>query len=834
MISRNIKNKIPSSSSRAVKNNSIPLLIKKVNSEINVRKKVIIKYPTFEQELPDFHNKFIFKRIQSSSNLISSESILKDNKFHENIYQDVNSLNSYFKNNAIEIKQMIKERKFNNFRKIYNMFFNGHFSNEYFNDFNSMKKRKFYFPKRNNSFRQIRRNNSLPDLINSKSRLIKNIKNDSFTPKLSANSSKIINTHISNNKSINIINTQISKKQLKYNNSNISATTNESLFTNNLPDIRPNLNIGINEDSITNSQNNIILPKFPNLQAQNSSITESDNLFPDNLKNKSSFLTDISTIKIQYNINKLRLNNTKRIEKIDKYEEKILKLKVFQTYQREYLEKLLKNEKYRVHEKIDSIINMFKEHEKIYKDYLLNINEYIKFILNTSKEIEIEFRMINQNKRDIKYEMENLCDKIIDKQKEFEYLINIRNFLFFVKNRGKNIIKLNNEFVYKVAKRKILFEKLFDIFGRTEESCAYKNLRRLIPIKQLEKIATVKSAKAKIITRLANVIRNTLSKRESDKNILMPPPPGEKIFQTPEEFIKILNDMTNNDINLLYDYQKIQLEKDELQNKLNEAILSKEELEKSNSFIYLLEGSQYLKEIKQKNIKLSKQYEHINNLLNKKKELSSLKLDFKIYTFKAFNNIYYFDVIKYNRLRVEYKLEGLVLLEKLIYNINQIISINNLCGVFDKDDIYHYVPQNILEPILMLKKEYFNMENKYLINEYTLNLIKLYEFFGHYIINKNIEDKKRNIELYNKVRSKIINERQIFNSNLLKKMLAEKRETSINELIERWNKKIIKIKNKNDAIIKYNLNKRLDDKNNNHNLKEKDDEFNDNNSHHKE
>ena len=292
--------------------------------------------------------------------------------------------------------------------------------------------------------------------------------------------------------------------------------------------------------------------------------------------------------------------------------------------------------------------------------------------------------------------------------------------------------------------------------------------------------------------------------------------------------------MTNIDLDLMYDYEKIKIEKNKLLNELNEYIALFKEFEKSDSNIYLIKDNKYLKEEKEKNIKLSKQYHYKNDLLNKKKELSSLKLDFKIYSFKAFNNIYYYNIVKYNKLRIKYKLEGLVLLEKLINNINQIMTINNESNIFNKKDIYNYVPKNNLKQILDIKKEYFDKKNQFLIKDYTLKLIKLYEFLGEFIIIKNKESKKRNNELYNKVRDKVINERKIYNANLIKKMFVEKRDLSTKELVERWNKKIIKGLRKSDLENNYSINQSQKIKKTKLNFKKADEEFDENNLYYEE
>ena len=160
------------------------------------------------------------------------------------------------------------------------------------------------------------------------------------------------------------------------------------------------------------------------------------------------------------------------------------------------------------------------------------------------------------------------------------------------------------------------------------------------------------------------------------------------------------------------------------------------------------------------------------------------------------------------------------------------MTINNESNIFNKKDIYNYVPKNNLEQILDIKKEYFDKKNQFLIKDYTLKLIKLYEFLGEFIIIKNKESKKRNNELYNKVRDKVIKERKIYNANLIKKMFVEKRDLSTKELVERWNKKIIKGLRKSDLEKNYSINKSQKIKKTN--FKKTDDEFDENNLYYEE
>ena len=155
--------KIPPLPSRMVKSKSIPLLFKKINSERNPRKREIIKNSSLSYDSPKYHHKYNFNRQLSSSSTIDSRKIrIIDNKeFHENIYHDMTLINApSFNNNVSEIRQMIKDRKYQNFKKIYNMFFNTPFPNEYMNDFILLKKKKLLLSNKKNILIQIKRNKS--------------------------------------------------------------------------------------------------------------------------------------------------------------------------------------------------------------------------------------------------------------------------------------------------------------------------------------------------------------------------------------------------------------------------------------------------------------------------------------------------------------------------------------------------------------------------------------------------------------------------------------------------------------------------------------------------
>ena len=803
--------KIPPLSSRPNKNQSIPLLFLKMNIEQNQKNSSVKKFQSLEQDSPFLSNKYNSSRKISKSSSLDQLKLYNNRNFHNNIYKNIPLINLFsFNKNSASIRQMVQEKKYQNIKNIYSEFFNSPFNNEYMSDINRLKKRNILIPNIHYKLISMKRNNSCQDLLDVKIKLKSAMKNEDSTPRLSTNYSKALNIN-KNKKKINQYN------YIRNNfSSNLSTGTNKSLISIKFPTRQSNnSSLKISEESLTTNQNIISLPKLPLLKSSSlkSAESESEKIILENPKKEESFITGLGVDKMKFNINRLIAEKTKNKEKIDEYEEKILKLKICQSYQKERLKKLLNNKKYNIQERIDHIIQLYYKYEKIYEEYMESVSRYNNFLFKVSNELDIELRIISKQKHDMNYNLEILVNKIVDKQKEYENIISMRNFLFFAKNRDKKIIKMDNLYIYRISNRRKFVGKLFDILGRTQDSFAFKYLKKIIPLDHLEKIIHLATHKPTVKIRRGNTIKRTVrvsvEKPKEDINLLTPPSPGEKIFETPEDFIKVIENMTTNDLKLMKKYEKICLENSELKDELEEINALYEKFEKSDMNDYLMKDKKYLQDAKQKHIELSQRYKYLSDLATKRKELSSLQLDLKIFSYKSHNNIYFYNKIKYNKLRVKYKLEGLVLLEKLISSIKLILSLNKKLKIFSIKDIFHYIPRNILRQILELKVDYFNKDNQYLINEYTLKLLKLLEFFGEFITNKNERRKNMDKQVYNKIKENIQNERKIYNAQTIKQMVIEKREGTIKELMEKWNKKIIK-KKQEPIIIRKKLNKSLE------------------------
>ena len=765
----------------------------------------------------DLHHNYRFNVVRklSKSNYISQKIVKFSNLItnicsSDNIYKDATFMNApSFNKNLSHIHQIIKGRRFKNIKLLDNMFFNSGFSSENMDEFNIIKKGDFSVKIKKPKLRPIQRNNSCEELIDVSNKLQNIIKNEE-SPQLSTNFSKVLNIKKNNSK---IINNKMTTKNMKNNTSSYSTTTNKSIITSRFPEYQSNSNskICINDEEKKELKNDVSLPKLPinklkkivipQLNSQDSSIFDSEKLELESPKISGSFITSLNTDKMRFDINKLLIENTRGKEKIDKFEEKIFKMKIFQTYQKETLEKYINDERFSIQDKIDHIIKLYNLYEKIYSDYSTDLIRYINFLFNISNEYEIDLRFSSQKKKDINYEIEVLVNKLITKQEELEYLINTRNFIFRVKNRDKNIIKLDNQYVQRVSKRKKFVDFLFDLLGRTADSFAFKYLKRIIPLNQLEKIIIINNTnKKKTNTKRRMTLRQTTSLTSSTEKFfekLSPPPPGEKIFETPDDFIKVLNTLRNENISLLKEYEISELEKGNLLNELNQLNEIYEEYIKSYLHNYINKTKKELEYEKNKFNILSKKCDFAEKLLVNKNDLSSLKHDFKIMSISSHNNIYFFNIIKYNKMRIKYKYEGLVLLEKLVNNISYLLTENETLKFFELDEVYNYIPHDILIQLLKTKKEYFYESNQYQIKEYTLQLIKLFEFLCQMIVNKNEESKKLHGMNYIRIRNEVQKERNIHNNHIIKKMLTDRREAEAKRLMEKWNRKTV-LTRKND------------------------------------
>ena len=721
---------------------------------------------------------YIKQRLGNYSNLMNNMLSYK------NIYNDFSFQKApSFNENISEIHQMINGKRHKKIKYLDNLFFNSKFSNEYLDDIYQMRKNNILFQHDKNKIKILHRNNSCGQLIT----LSKNNKNiskneDSREYELSTNHSNIIK--IRNNRS-NMSNNNAGKI-MKNNISNVSTTTNKSINTNRFPEIYSNSNISNNEENENkNNINSVSLPKIEQRCNQNSEINNID-IGNISRQNEGSFITSLGVKKMKYKLNELMFENSKKNKKINEFERSILKLKIFQQYQKENLELYLNDDRFNIQERIDHILKMYKIYQNIYEEYQVDLSRYINFLWLVTSDFEVELQNEIKKKRELDYDVEVLIDKLITSQKELETLIGYRNFLFSVKNKDKKLIKMDNEFIYYKSKRKEFIDFLLNLFNREPNTMATKYLKRLIDLDELEDLLKKKGGRTRPLTRKSTVKTFTYS-----DDSLCPPPPGEKIFDKPEEFFKIIEDLEYRNISLLKQYENIRIYNLQYRSDLNKYLSmenDKENVEIKKSIILKMNR---IKLLKDKYEKLTNKKDYFVELYTEKNDYISSKKKMKAESYNLFLNLSYFHRVNYNNLIIEYKFPGLLFLEKLIYNFNIMMASDDFKSIFSIEDCNKYLPYDLFLEILRTKKENFDDKNQYLIIDYTLKLIKLYEYIGEYILRKTQLYRKNNEAQYKKFTEEIQNERKIDNARKIRKLIDNKREAAAKKLIEKWEKKPI-------------------------------------------
>ena len=500
------RNRVQPLSSDLYKVQNNTLIFQNFNDEKISKRNELKKNNSIDlEDLSNSRRSRIIRRLTKSNQMVKKlgnfKRFMSNLHSSENIYKNMHLRNApSFNKNLSEIHSLIKRKKYKNIKIIDSFFFNSNFQDGYMDEYSKIKNDSIPYKSKKSKLKPIQRNHSCIGLIGSSKNpnLHKNMKSDD-SPELSTNFSKAIFIKKTNSK---IIGNKICIKNLKNNTSNISTTTNKSVLTNRLPDFHSisNSKICSNEKTTIELKSDASLPKIntnitkhtisPPIDSYNTSQYESEKFEIENPKRESCFITNLNTDKMRFSINKLLIDKRKEKIPIDKKEEKILKMKIFQNYQKESLEKYLKDERFKIDEKIERVIKMYKKYDDNFNNYITDLKRYIDYIFHISNKLELDLRVSNKKKRDLSYEIEVLIEKLIAKQKEFEYLISTRNFIFWVKKLCTKNIKMNNQYIYRYSKRKKFVDTLFDMFGRTEDSLAFKYLKNIIPMAQLENFIT--------------------------------------------------------------------------------------------------------------------------------------------------------------------------------------------------------------------------------------------------------------------------------------------------------------------------------------------------------
>ena len=239
---------------------------------------------------------------------------------------------------------------------------------------------------------------------------------------------------------------------------------------------------------------------------------------------------------------------------------------------------------------------------------------------------------------------------------------------------------------------------------------------------------------------------------------------SNEILSSPEAFIKICDDLTDKDLNLLNIYLVITREKNNL-----------EQFYKSEKNFFKKENENKLlnKEIKNKEIEKRKLIEK-NQLLRKKfsiyNESTSYEINYnQIVSLKHQGPLYLnynvnLNVItrdKYYQKMKELKYKGLLLLDKLINVIKNFFSLNH-----EKEDFFQNFHDKNRLFVLDININTFNKDNAKYINGYVLKAISIYEEICEYILftHKNLKKNNNNSQMIKEIKNNLDYNKKILNA----------------------------------------------------------------------
>jgi hypothetical protein len=344
--------------------------------------------------------------------------------------------------------------------------------------------------------------------------------------------------------------------------------------------------------------------------------------------------------------------------------------------------------------------------------------------------------------------------------------------------------------VLEASKRSQFVNHLLNIIDREHNTIATRYLKKLISIEELESLLSNKNNKASSnMKKITNELNEEFCNYSDNIGRLYPPPPGEKIFDSPEDFINIIEELEAQIISSLNRKEDIRLINIKLHNELDKYIVLKDDIESIKLNEDIIDKMRYLKKLKEKNDILKKRKEYLSDLYSIKNNTISFNQSTKHISYSFLINLNYFHRINYNNLIHKYKYPGLMLLEKLMNYFNYNLPKEEAKKIFDTAKGNNYLPFDILFKILRTNIDHFNDKNQYLIIDYILHLIKLYEYLCQYFMRKDKQYRSLFESQYKKYNESIQNEKKIYNARLIRKLIDERRENNSKKLIEKWTKK---------------------------------------------
>ena len=454
-------------------------------------------------------------------------------------------------------------------------------------------------------------------------------------------------------------------------------------------------------------------------------------------------LNNFSTQKLDNFILESFEDKYKSVKELTKFEIKMFHLKYFQHINKTKLEIILLSDKFNIDRIINRLLKLNKKYNDIWSNYRLKINLYLHFLFDKKNDMETDLGIILHKKKTI---------------------VQTRNFILQVKLKMMSQPPYFKALVHRDSRKIELGNLILNSTVGTKNSSVIKFLDSfsILNLVQLYEIhpsnSVLKMFKKKMGGRKIKEFREKYILQEdllkNDDNSKYIPKKGEIFFETPDKFLEIFHSDEKSQINEEIAYR--------------ERLLSKAK-----------ERNKYLQE----KIKLVSNEELVDNNLYTKK-LIHAKAN------SSFLELNFFKMINYIKILEGYKFYGILLLEKLITIIKSFIDLKY--GDYTLNRCYMFISEMELNYILKLNRKSFNERNKFKVYDYILELLKLYFDIVEYVKRKQkiYEADESNKNFMKKRREEVQTMRKISNAKEIRELLEERRERTIDKIIEKWNKPV--------------------------------------------
>ena len=614
------------------------------------------------------------------------------------------------------------------------------------------------------------------------------------------------------------------KKEYRMFTSNINNNTNNTNNTNNNPVLVTSLPLI--------SKRYKYKHKYSSMTQSSENIKEKEK---DNDKEKGKEdinLNNFTTQKLDNYIFESLEDKYKTVKELTKFENKMFHLKYYQNLNKKKLDFILMSDKFNIDKIINHLIKLNKKYNDIWANYRLKINLYLHFLFDYKSDMETNLGIILHQKKSNENMIEKLMIQSVKKQKDLEQLVQTRNFILQVKLKMINQPPYFSALLHRDSRKIELGNIILTSTVGTKNSSVIKFLDSFsfLNLVQLYEIhssnSLLKYFKKKMGNRKIKEFREKYILHEdllkNDDNSKYIPKKGEIFFESPDKFLEIFHTLERKNLYLLQRNNGIKKNTSKLKEDFNNNLNTQDEDEKSQIMEEISYRERYLLRIKEKNKYLQEKLQSVSN-----EEL----VDNNLYTKKiihakansSFVEMNFFKMINYIKILEGYKYYGVLLLEKLISIVKSFIDLKY--GDYTLSRCYMFIDQMEFNNILKLNKKSFNEMNKYKVYDYILQLLKLYFDIVEYVkrMQKVYESDENNIQFMKKRREEVQTMRKIANAKEIRELLEEKRERSIEKIIEKWNKPVNRTRKKIDEKFSVKMQNTMRSKSieNNQNSKNK-------------